>query len=46
VGFVVGGVALAAGVVLWIVAPAPKETKSARLWIAPTLDGAMMRGEW
>lgn len=46
VGFVVGAVAVAAGVVLWIVAPPSKEAKSARMWIAPTLDGAMMRAEW
>ena len=46
VGFVVGAIAVAAGVVLWIVAPPSKEAKSARLWIAPTLDGAMMGAQW
>ena len=47
VAFVVGGVAAAAGVGLWLFAPPAREGQTqARMFVAPTLNGAMVRGEW
>jgi serine/threonine-protein kinase len=44
VGFIVGGVALATGAVLWLTAP--NSNASARVGVVPTLGGAMVRGTW
>jgi hypothetical protein len=46
VSFLAGGVLVAAGVTIWLLAPSAKAEKATSLQLVPAPGGALLRGSW
>jgi hypothetical protein len=46
ISFIAGGTLVAAGVVLWLLAPSAKRDAATSLQLVPTGSGVLLRGTW